>query len=65
MSYLRSAVRSIIDTGEAWTPIDVYAVATALHASFPEKDLKELEQIVSEVAVRKGGRTLLWERRQS
>jgi hypothetical protein len=63
MCHLRSAVRSIIDTEEACAPIDVYAVAQALHACFPEKDMKELAQIVSEIAVRKSGRSLLWERR--
>lgn len=62
MSNLKSAVRAIIDTGEAWTPVDVYKVAAALHASFPGRDLNELAKIVSEVAVQKPGSSLLWER---
>ncbi len=62
MSQLRSAVGTIIDTGETWTPVDVYAVAEELHATFPDKDLVELADIVSEIAVRKPGRSLLWER---
>jgi hypothetical protein len=62
MSQLHSAARGMIDTGEPWTPIDVYAVAEVLHASFPDRDLSELAKIVSEVAVRKPGRSLLWER---
>lgn len=63
MCNIRSTVRSIIDTGETWTPIDIYGVAEALHTFFPDKDVGELAEIVSEIAVRKAGRPLLWERR--
>ena len=64
MSNLRSTVRSMIDSAEASSPVDVYAVAEALQESFPEKDVRELVKIVSDVAVRQPGRSLVWERRQ-
>lgn len=64
MSILRSAVRSMIDTREESSPIDIYAVAEALHESFPDKDIHELAKIVSDVAVRQPGRSLLWEPRR-
>ena len=63
MCNLRATVRSIIDTGDASAPIDVYAVAEALHAFFPEREVSELAEIVSEVAVRRTGRSMLWEPR--
>lgn len=65
MCPIRSTVRSIIGSGESWTPVDVYAVAEALQPSFPEKKLNELVEIVAEVAVRKSGRPLVWERWRS
>lgn len=55
----------MIETEEPWTTVDVYAVAAALQASFPERSIGELVKIVSEVAVAKPCRSLLWERRQS
>lgn len=58
-------MREMIDQGEALNPIDVYAVAEALHNSFPEKKLEDLAAVVAEVAVHRSGRCLVWDRWRS
>lgn len=62
MREFRSTVLEIIDQGETTSPIDIYAVAEALHGSFPEKKLEDLAAVVAEVAVHRSGRCVVWER---